>query len=158
MIFRRYEHGSEDYLAALELRRRVLREPLGLTYSDEDLAREVGDIHLGAFEDAEAIGTLMLTPSGRAAKMRQVAVAPERQGEGVGRKLVEFSEHVARESGFEEVTLHAQKAVAFYERLGYCVFGERFEGSDDSPSCHAKGTLVALNRCISETFFRMVGP
>lgn len=128
MIIRLYEYGSEDYKSALELRRRVLREPLGLTYSPEDLAQEINDIHLGAFDGAEAIGTLILTPAGAAAKMRQVAVASERQGEGIGRQLVEFSESMARECGFEEITLHAREtAVAFYEHLGYAAHGEPFE-------------------------------
>lgn len=127
MTLRRYAHGSSEYLAALELRCRVLRGPLGLTYSEDDLAREAADIHLGAFEGESVLGTLILTPAGHAAKMRQVAVAQERQGQGVGRRLVEVSEAVAREGGFSEMVLHAREtAVPFYERLGYEVYGEPF--------------------------------
>jgi ribosomal protein S18 acetylase RimI-like enzyme len=60
--------------------------------------------------------------------MRQVAVAREAQGKKIGTALVEFSEHLAREHGFDKITMHAREtAVAFYERLDYERCGERFD-------------------------------
>jgi ribosomal protein S18 acetylase RimI-like enzyme len=60
--------------------------------------------------------------------MRQVAVASEAQRQGVGRAMVEFSETFARRLGFTRMVLHAREnAIPFYERLGYCRIGERFE-------------------------------
>jgi hypothetical protein len=59
--------------------------------------------------------------------MRQVAVVPELQGQGIGRAMVEYSEALARTVGFTRMILHAREtAVAFYEKLGYAKVGERF--------------------------------
>ncbi len=59
------------------------------------------------------------------ARMRQVAVAADAQGRGIGRLLVAEFEAEAIRRGAARVTLHArQTAVAFYERLGYAVEGE----------------------------------
>jgi len=91
------------------------------------LAGESDDIHLGAFDDGRLVATLTLTRQGDAAKMRQVAVAPERHREGLGRKLVEFSEQVARGEGFSRMVLHARDtAVPFYSALGYATIGDPF--------------------------------
>jgi ribosomal protein S18 acetylase RimI-like enzyme len=125
---REYAHESADYRAALKLRLAVLRRPLGLAFETEDLANEVSDIHLGAFDGESIVGTLILTPEGSAAKMRQVAVWPDRQAQGVGSRLVAFSEAYARAAGFTTMVLHAREsAVAFYESLGYSTVGEPFE-------------------------------
>ena len=125
--FRGYAHGSADYQAALDLRLEVLRSPLGLTFDPADLAKEASEIHLGAFEGDRLVATLILIPHGDEAKMRQVAVAPDRQGQGIGGKLVAFSEDFARAAGFSAMALHAREtAVEFYERLGYTAYGEPF--------------------------------
>ncbi len=127
MIVRIYKHGSSEYEQALELRRRVLREPLGLVYTDQDLAEEIEQIHIGAFEGERILGTLILVPHGSEVRMRQVAVAPEFQGRGIGRDLVMYSETLAKESGFSRVILHAREtAVKFYEGLGYACEGGEF--------------------------------
>jgi putative acetyltransferase len=47
-------------------------------------------------------------------------VAPDRQGQGVGRTLLGFVEELARRRGIEELHLSSSlTAVGFYERLGY---------------------------------------
>ncbi|HEV8549020.1 MAG TPA: GNAT family N-acetyltransferase, partial [Polyangiaceae bacterium] len=49
------------------------------------------------------------------------------QRSGVGTRLVRFSEQVAEAAGQREMVLHArEKAVPFYERLGYEARGETF--------------------------------
>jgi ribosomal protein S18 acetylase RimI-like enzyme len=125
--FRVYEHGSKVYDDAVRLRKAVLRGPLGLTFQPEELAREVSEIHVGAFEGDRLVASLTLTPLGQYVKMRQVAVSPELQGLGLGRGLVLFSEEHAREMGFKTMTLHAREtAVSFYTRLGYELVGDSF--------------------------------
>ena len=60
--------------------------------------------------------------------MRQVAVSPRAQGQGIGRALTEFAEDLARRRGFSRMTLHARAiAVPFYEKLGYQRVGDEFE-------------------------------
>jgi GNAT superfamily N-acetyltransferase len=57
-------------------------------------------------------------------------VAPDRQGRGIGRKLLQFMESRGRLKGLKTLRLSASlTAVGFYEKFGYKPFGE--EGGDD---------------------------
>jgi predicted GNAT family N-acyltransferase len=127
--FRLVAHGSPEYEETVALRDDILRRPLGLVFTPEQLGAESKDMHLACYRDGTLVGCLILTPVDPATvKMRQVAIAEELQGKGVGRALVERSEEVAREQGFETMVLSAREtAVPFYERLGYDRIGERFE-------------------------------
>lgn len=123
------EHGSPLYNETITLRDRVLRRPLGLSFSPDDLARESGDIHCAARDRSGRLcGCLVLTPQENGAiRMRQVAVDPELQRSGIGSILVLWSENVARQGGYESMILYAREtAVPFYLRLGYRVEGEEF--------------------------------
>lgn len=124
------EFATPEYDEAVRLRYEVLRRPLGLEFTPEQLAAEYSDIHLAAYDPSgQLIGYLCLTPLDESkVKMRQVAVHPDWQGKGVGRKLVEASETLARHSGFKTMLLHARDiAVPFYLRLDYRTVGEQFE-------------------------------
>ncbi len=122
------EHGSADYPAEVALRDAVLRKPLGLSFTAEQLAAEHDSHHLLAWDKEQLVGCLMLTPRGEGVvQMRQVAVAQDRQGHGLGRLLVQESERRALELGFTRMILHARDtAVAFYVRLGYATVGAPF--------------------------------
>ncbi|MCP4136014.1 MAG: GNAT family N-acetyltransferase [bacterium] len=121
-------YKSEEYYKTVELRDRVLRKPLGLVFTEEFLAQDADDYHLGLFENGELLAVLILqVVDAKTVKMRQVAVSPERQGSGLGREIVEFSESFAGGKGFERVILHAREtAVPFYRRLDYRIIGEKF--------------------------------
>jgi ribosomal protein S18 acetylase RimI-like enzyme len=120
-------HGSPAYAALIELRRAVLRKPLGLDFTPDQLSEESRQLHLGAWEGDVPLGCLTLLVDGGTARMRQVAVSPEARGNGIGRRLVLESEAEARRRGAVRMILHArQTAVAFYERLGYGVDGKLF--------------------------------
>ncbi|MEA2552831.1 MAG: hypothetical protein QOJ65_1007 [Fimbriimonadaceae bacterium] len=123
------EFQSAEQLASIELRRRILRTPLGLDFTAEQLAEERDELHLVAMQDQNVIACLVLTPQeNQAIKMRQVAVEPAHQGQGIGRELVEFSEKVAKDKGFTRMVLHARDtAVPFYLHLDYDIEGEPFE-------------------------------
>ncbi|HRI61796.1 MAG TPA: GNAT family N-acetyltransferase [Saprospiraceae bacterium] len=124
------EFATPEYDEAVRLRYEVLRRPLGLEFTPEQLVAEYADIHLAAFDNAGNLtGYLCLTPlDDHAMKMRQVAVAPDWQGRGVGRQLVTASEELAKRLGFRRMTMHARDtAVPFYLRLGYATVGDRFE-------------------------------
>jgi predicted N-acetyltransferase YhbS len=128
VIFREVPLGSPEYQAAILLREAVLRRPLGLVLSAEELAAEPGCRHFVGLAGREVIATLLLKPlDGQTVKMRQVAVDPARQGLGVGAGLVRFAEEAARGLGFQRMVAHARAtALPFYQRLGYSVEGERF--------------------------------
>ena len=129
MELRRIQHNSPEYERVTTLRRRVLRAPLGLDFTPEQLAAEAEDIHLAGFEGETPVACLILTPaSPQEFKMRQVAVAPQRQGAGLGSELVAYSETVACAAGCRCIVLLAREtAIPFYLRMGYEAVGEIFE-------------------------------
>jgi predicted GNAT family N-acyltransferase len=124
-----FDHDSEEYRLEVALRSKVLREPLGLTFSEEELAKDAGDFHIGVFCDDLLIGCLLLVPkANQIVKMRQVAIAAAEQGRGIGRALVEFAENFAKAKGFRTMELNAREtAVPFYLALNYSVEGEPFQ-------------------------------
>ncbi|MBP6793964.1 MAG: GNAT family N-acetyltransferase [Saprospiraceae bacterium] len=130
MHYYQIEFGTPEYDEAVKLRYNVLREPLGLDFSAEDLAQEFNHFHLGAYHDqGHLIGYLLLSPKGeKVIQMRQVAVEPQHQHKGIGRGLVIFSEEFIKRHGFSEMVLHARdSAVPFYEKLNYKKAGVPFE-------------------------------
>lgn len=121
--------GSTEYALTVALRHEVLRVPLGLAFTVDQLASESGSHHLAAFDaEGHILGCLMLTAhEGGEIQMRQVAVKPSMQGTGLGRRLVDEAERKAKELGFTRMMLHARdKAIGFYERLGYAREGDLF--------------------------------
>ena len=122
--------GTPAFDEAVQLRYEVLRRPLGLTYTVEQLAAEYDQLHLAAYSDAAVlVGYLNLTPQdAQIVKMRQVAVAPTWQRKGVGNALVKASEELSQQLGFARMVLHAREtAVPFYNALGYNSVGAQFE-------------------------------
>jgi GNAT superfamily N-acetyltransferase len=126
--FARIEHNSGRYRDLVALRRRVLRSPLGLDFTPEQLEKERADIHIAAYLQSKLVGCVVLTAvDGSLVKLRQMAVVPEHQGRGVGKRLVAFAERLAAEMGYGEIVLHAREtAVSFYESVGYVAEGETF--------------------------------
>ena len=122
-ICREIALDSPEYAASLALREEVLRRPLGLTWTAEEVAKEAKSRHLGCFLDGELAGALVLTPEEEGSvRMRLVAVAPGQQGKGAGSALVAFAEEVARGAGYEMMVARARgTAVPFYRKHGYGV-------------------------------------
>jgi GNAT superfamily N-acetyltransferase len=120
--------GSPLQLASIRLRDEILRIPLGLTYTAEELAAECDQVHIGALAGEEVVGVLLLSGQPDAKlKMRQVAVRGDFQGKGIGKMMVRFSERWAQENGFYKMILHAREtAVPFYLHLGYHIIDEPF--------------------------------
>ena len=120
--------GSPEYAESLALREAVLRRPLGLAWTAEELAKEESSVHLGCFRDDMLAGALVLTPEdGGTVRMRLVAVAPMHQGQGVGSALVACAEDVAKRLGYHRMVARAREtAVPFYRKHGYGVEDETF--------------------------------
>jgi len=127
--FLQLEYGSPAYRASVALRYEVLRKPLGLNFTDEELEKERDYFLLACHDHDDLLACLMLVPqSSTDIRVRQVAVSPQIQRQGVGRGLMEFAEDFARQQGFTKATLNARDtALPFYERLGYERVGEPFE-------------------------------
>jgi predicted N-acetyltransferase YhbS len=91
---------------------------------DDDHGEQVrrGLVHL-AEDGGEIAGLIVLVESGDRLVIENVAVDPARQGEGIGRRLLEFAEETARRAGIETVALYTHELMsenlALYARLGY---------------------------------------
>jgi predicted GNAT family N-acyltransferase len=124
------EFATPAYDQSIGLRYEVLRQPLGLEFSVDELSAEYDSLHLACYQmaDNEIIGILVLKPiNDRIVKMRQVAVRPDKQSHGIGRLLVTESEKFARSKNFQEIELAARiTVVPFYEKLGYTSVGNIF--------------------------------
>ncbi|MCK9211945.1 MAG: GNAT family N-acetyltransferase [Ignavibacteriaceae bacterium] len=120
--------GGAEHKKEIDLRYKVLRQPLGLNYTQEQLDAEKDEFHFAAFDGEKLAGCLLMKAIDKEEiKMRQVAVDEDYQGKGVGKGLVLYSEKYATENGFSVITLHARKtAVPFYEKLGYKIVGDEF--------------------------------
>jgi GNAT superfamily N-acetyltransferase len=128
MALRIIDYGSNEYRQMIKLREEILRRPLGLGFTEEELARERDNMMIGAFEDEDLLGCCMIVEENpTTARLRQMAVLNNLQGKGVGRALMQFAENLARDRGYKVLSMHARKnAVGFYEKVGYKVKGDEF--------------------------------
>jgi ribosomal protein S18 acetylase RimI-like enzyme len=129
MALKIIDHGSREYQQMVQLRNDILRKPLKLTLTPEELAKEKDEILIGAFEEEKMLGCCMLIiVDPTTVRLRQMAVLNNLQGKGIGRALMQFAENIARDRGFKKIIMHARKSAAgFYEKLGYQVCSEEFE-------------------------------
>ena len=129
MTFLEISFATPLFDESIRLRYDILREPLGIGFEVDDIAEEYRQIHLGAYDDnMKLIACLVLNPQDEhVVKMRQVAVAEDQQGKGLGKQLVIESEKLAKAKGFNHMMMHAREtAVPFYLKMGYKKYGRRF--------------------------------
>lgn len=128
MGLKQIDHGSAEYKKMVELRKEILRKPLGLDFSEADLENEKDDTLIAAFDDDEMVGCCMLCKeTDEKIKLRQMAVHEDVQGKGLGAAILNFAENIARDKGFKTIFMHAREtAVGFYEKLGYQMNSEVF--------------------------------
>lgn len=128
MALKIIDHDSPEYNQMVQLRYNILRKPLGLTFSAEELKNEVNDLLIGCFDDDRLEGCCLLTQTApKEVRLRQMAVISGLQGKGIGKALIQFAENIARDRGFDIICMHARKsAMGFYEKLGYETMGDEF--------------------------------
>jgi GNAT superfamily N-acetyltransferase len=77
--------------------------------SDDGRPLAIGRLHLNSPEEAQ---------------IRYMAVAESARGKGLGRRIVEYLETIARDRGATTVVLNAREEVAgFYQTMGYEIIG-----------------------------------
>lgn len=131
MIYPRIiEYKSAEYDEMVTLRHRILREPLGMVFSEDDLEKDKEDLLLALFmpRTDEMIACCILTPiDNNTVKLRQMAVDNTIQKSGMGTAMLSFAEYVATKEGFEKIVLNARKVAAgFYEKYDYIIYGDEF--------------------------------
>ncbi len=115
---------ASDLEKIFSLRWQVLRELWNQPQGSERDDQEEQAIHFMATENnGQVIGTGRLqfnSPS--QGQIRFMAVDPQYQGKGVGKKLVLAMEEEAKRNGISKIVLHAREfAVPFYESMQYKV-------------------------------------
>lgn len=129
MALKQIDHGSKAYNQMVQLRMEILRKPLGLSFTREELELEKNDILIAAFDEDEILGCCILTKIDNSRiRLRQMAVQKNVQGKGIGESIISFAENIARDKGYKILTMHARDtAIGFYEKFGYTVKGAQFE-------------------------------
>lgn len=127
---RRLDFASPNYQHSLSLREAVLRAPLGLTLSPQDLQGEETQWHFGLYDARDnLLACVVAVPRGSGEfKLRQMAVRADLQGQGCGVQLLAAVEEQLQAQGARLILLHARvSATAFYQKQGYVAQGEDFE-------------------------------
>lgn len=100
---------------------RIGREPGPML---DDYAALIGKERVHVIEHrGEVRGIVVLIPERDAMLLDNIAVAPESQGLGLGRKLLEFAEQQTAAAGYRTVQLYTNEAmvenIALYLRMGF---------------------------------------
>src|ERR1700754_224188 len=119
MALKIIDHGSVEYRQMVKMRDDMLRKPLGLGFTPEELEQEKDNILIGAFEEEDMLGCCMLVEEkSDTVRLRQMAVLNDLQGKGIGRALMNFAENIARDRGYRILSMHARNpSVGFYEKM-----------------------------------------
>lgn len=128
MAIKQIDHGSKEYQQMVQLRSLILRKPLGLVFSKEELEKEKEDILIAAFDDDVMLGCCILSClDTNTLRLRQMVVSDTLQGKGIGASIISFAENLARDRGFKKMSMHARNNVmGYYEKFGYKIKGEEF--------------------------------
>lgn len=129
MALKIIDYGTGEYEQMVKLRDEILRKPLGLHFSKDELEKEKINLHIAAYEDDRMLGCCMLVEEDpQTVRLRQMAVMNDLQGKGIGKALMQFAENLARDRGYKRITMHARgNALGFYEKMGYKKIGKEFE-------------------------------
>ena len=128
--FREIEFATPEHSESIVLRHIVLREPLGISFTEEQLAEEWNQIHIAGFDELnQIVAILVMKPLSKSiVKMRQVAVHPSLRGKSIGTKLVDYTENLMKYMEFKKIELNAREvSVPFYLRMDYKKEGDKFE-------------------------------
>jgi predicted GNAT family N-acyltransferase len=128
MIEIREPANKEEFNAYYNLRYEVLRKPWNQPPGSEKDDKEDESIHFAAFENKKIIGVCRLQYNNETeAQIRFMAVNPNTQGKGIGKKLLYAAEKRALNDGKKIMILQARKnAVNFYKACGYTIKEKTF--------------------------------
>lgn len=115
------------------IRLNVLRKNIDLPYTfTGDLEKET--FHLGLFLDQQLIGVVSFMKSaykdltGKQYQLRGMAILPEFQGKGYGKKLILSGIEILKTKGIDIVWCNARvAALNFYQKNGFQTLGKEFD-------------------------------
>jgi ribosomal protein S18 acetylase RimI-like enzyme len=99
--------------------------PLDLEFSDDGEHRDYSILTVDGFP----VGTCRINLlSEKLAKIERVCVLETHRGQNLGKKLIEETEKRLQAQGITKIEIHSRdKAVGFYEKLGYTADFDRVE-------------------------------
>lgn len=117
---------DDEYVSLLELRNNVLRKPLGLDISNDDLSDESQCQHIAYYTDeARLVACVKIRKvENTLFQISQMAVLPDYQNQGIGSKLLREAESLIRDQGGSAISIESRKqAIPFYSGNGYSISG-----------------------------------
>jgi predicted GNAT family N-acyltransferase len=127
ITFKIIKHDTPEYKAAISLGEKILRKPLGLVFSTEELEKEKNYIQIAGFKNKEIVASLSLVSEDIDCKMRRVVVKADFQNTGIGSQMIKFCETYAKSMGFKSIYCHARdSAIQFYQKNHYISEGDYF--------------------------------
>lgn len=127
-IFKEIAYKSPEWNQAVRLREKILREPLGSSFTERELEEEKNHIQIAGFLNDELIATAVLVPENNILKMQRVAVSEKFQGKGIGSNMMLFCEKLATARKFNVLYCHARdSAINFYMKNNYERCGDFFD-------------------------------
>lgn len=140
-IFKEITHGSTEWTDAVRLREKILREPLGSSYTDQELEEEKYHYQIAGFLDDAIIATVVLVPEGDEMKMQRVVVTEDLRNLNIGSEMMTYCENFASGKNVKGMYCHARhSAVNFYIKNGYTGIGDYFD-EDGIPHLKMRKTL-----------------
>lgn len=89
------------------------------------------DVFVARSQSEAIVGLLVLIAFDDFMLLDNVAVDPSAQGQGIGKRLMDYAEQIARERGFSDIRLYTHESMvenqAIYGHLGYEEFERKFE-------------------------------
>lgn len=141
MTFKEIKYKSQDWTRAVRLREKILREPLGSTFTEKELEEEKDHIQIAGFLDNELVATAVLVPEGEEFKMQRVVVVENLRSKHIGSNMMAFCEKLAVDHNYNVMYCHARdSAVNFYTRNNYKKEGNYFD-EDGIPHLKMKKEL-----------------
>jgi len=121
ITYRQITTTDQEYDQEKVLRKRMLRDPLGLPLSEQDIRDDDKQVHIVALNDTgDVVGCVLVLFIGDSARIRQMAVAGQFQGKGIGTELLRRAEESIVDHNMHTAILHARVSVrCFYEQRGY---------------------------------------
>jgi ribosomal protein S18 acetylase RimI-like enzyme len=139
-VIRRAEASDRDAVeaivrAAYSIYVERIGKPPGPMLDDYGRLIEQGAVNLLSAADGDVAALIVLLPKADHLLLDNIAVRPERQGRGLGRRLVAFAESEGRRLGYAELRLYTHEKmtenIALYLRLGFRETGRGHEAGYD---------------------------
>ncbi|KAJ2805948.1 hypothetical protein H4R21_001065 [Coemansia helicoidea] len=130
-----HEASAAEFRGAVSVRIHVFVEIQKFPFDEEKDLHDKDAVHIVITDrerDNAVIGTLRILRAADAVKLGRVVVLPEYQGLGLGRRLIEFTEHLIAQhpelQHCQTIKLGSQyDKRGFYEKCGYLPRGEVYD-------------------------------